>query len=63
TVNTLTFRSGMSSVFVIIELLAQGWTFEEVLKNYPQLKKEDIQAASEYYSHSLKLETLYPIEA
>ncbi|MEK6857665.1 MAG: DUF433 domain-containing protein [Nanoarchaeota archaeon] len=51
------------SVDFIIELLAQGWTFENIVKNYPQLKKEDIQAALEYSSHSLNLETIYSIEA
>ena len=51
------------SVDFIIELLAQGWTFENIVKNYHQLKKEDIQAALEYSSHSLNLETIYSIEA
>lgn len=27
----------------ILELLAEGWTTDKILKNYPQLKKEDIQ--------------------
>ena len=34
------------AVDFILELLVQGWTIEKILKNYPQLKKEDIQAAS-----------------
>ncbi|MEK6904103.1 MAG: DUF433 domain-containing protein [Nanoarchaeota archaeon] len=29
----------------ILELLAQGWKVENILKNYPKLKKEDIRAA------------------
>ena len=49
------------SVDFIIELLAQGWTIEQILKNYPQLKKEDVFAALEYSAHSLKLETLYKL--
>ena len=49
------------SVDFIIELLAQGWTIEQILKNYPQLKKEDVLAALEYSAHSLKLETLYKL--
>ncbi len=36
------------SVEFIVELLAQGWTYEQILKNYPQLKNEDIKAAVEY---------------
>lgn len=45
----------------ILELLAQGWTYEEILKNYPQLKKEDILAALDYSVHALKIEESYPI--
>jgi uncharacterized protein (DUF433 family) len=32
-------------VELIIDLLANGWTTEEILENYPKLKKEDITAA------------------
>ncbi len=49
------------SVDFILELLAQGWTYERILKNYPQLKKEDISAALEYSAHALKLESLYSL--
>jgi len=50
------------SVDFLLDLLAQGWTNEQIIRNYPQLKKEDIRAALEYSAHSLKLETLYPLE-
>jgi len=33
------------SVEFLLELLADGWTEEEILENYPQLDKEDIQSA------------------
>ncbi len=49
------------SIDFILELLAQGWTIELILENYPQLKKEDVLAALEYSAHSLKLETLYKL--
>jgi len=29
------------SVEFVLELLANGWTIEDILKNYPQLKRED----------------------
>jgi uncharacterized protein (DUF433 family) len=32
----------------IVELLANGWAIEEVLENYPQLKREDVLAALKY---------------
>ncbi len=49
------------SIDFILELLAQGWTYEQILKNYPQLKREDISAALEYSARALKLESLYPL--
>jgi uncharacterized protein (DUF433 family) len=36
------------SVEFILELLVNGWDMEQILKNYPQLEKEDILAAIEY---------------
>jgi uncharacterized protein (DUF433 family) len=30
------------AVEVILELLANSWTVEDILKNYPQLKREDL---------------------
>ena len=45
----------------ILELLAQGWTMEVILRNYPQLTAESIQAALEYSAQTLKLEMVYPL--
>ncbi len=36
------------AVEFLVELLAEGWTHEEVLRNYPQLSAEDIHAALHY---------------
>jgi uncharacterized protein (DUF433 family) len=33
------------AVEFILELLANSWTVEDILKNYPQLKREDVAAA------------------
>ncbi|MCD6484648.1 MAG: DUF433 domain-containing protein [Candidatus Odinarchaeota archaeon] len=41
-------------VYLILELIANGWSFEDILENYPQLKKEDILAAIAYASKILK---------
>ncbi|MEK6909108.1 MAG: DUF433 domain-containing protein [Nanoarchaeota archaeon] len=54
-------RGTRLSVYFILELLAQGWTIDKILRNYPQLKKEDIKAALEYSAHALKLESVYSI--
>jgi uncharacterized protein (DUF433 family) len=45
----------------IVDLLAQGWTMEEILKNYPQLKKQDLDAALKYAAELLKQEKVYPL--
>jgi uncharacterized protein (DUF433 family) len=41
-------------VYLIIELLANGVSEDEVLKQYPTLKKEDIKAALHYASKCLE---------
>jgi len=45
----------------ILELLANGWAFEEILENYPQLKKEDILAVLKYTTEIFKEEKVYPL--
>jgi len=48
-------------VDLIVELLAQGLTKEEILEDYPQLKKEDIMAALKYLAELSKGETSYTL--
>jgi uncharacterized protein (DUF433 family) len=43
-------------VYLIIELLANGMTEKEILRQYPTLKKEDIKAALVYASKCLENE-------
>jgi uncharacterized protein (DUF433 family) len=47
------------AVEFIIDLLAQGWTEQEILQNYPGLTREDIQACLAYASEMLKVEKVY----
>ena len=49
------------AVAFIVELLAEGWTHEQILKNYPHLTTADIQAALHYASDMMKQEKLYPL--
>lgn len=42
------------AVEFIVELLAEGWTHEHILTNYPQLTAEDIQASLYYASDVMK---------
>lgn len=48
------------AVEFIIDLLAQGWSEAEILRNYPGLQREDIQACLAYASQSLREEKVYP---
>ena len=47
-------------VDLIIRLLAQGMTVQEILEDYPMLRKEDIRAALEYVASLLERESIFP---
>ena len=49
------------AVEFILDLLANGWTNEKILKNYPQLKKEDIIAVLKYAAEVFAEEKVYPL--
>ena len=49
------------AVEFVIELLAQGWPESEILRNYPGLAHEDIQACLAYASAALRDERVYPL--
>ena len=48
------------AVEFVIDLLANGWTETEILKNYPRLSREDILACLGYASSLMKSEKVYP---
>jgi uncharacterized protein (DUF433 family) len=49
------------AVEFILDLLANGWTVKGILKNYPQLKREDVTAALKYATEVLKEGKVYPL--
>ena len=49
------------AVEFIIDLLAQGWPESEILRNYPGLVQEDIQACLAYASAVLRSVKVYPL--
>jgi uncharacterized protein (DUF433 family) len=49
------------AVELIVDLLAQGWTEEELLRNYPRLTPEDIRACLQYASARLHAEKVFPL--
>jgi uncharacterized protein (DUF433 family) len=54
-------RGTRLAVEFIVELLAQGWTESDVLRNYPGITREDILACLGYASAQLHAERVYPL--
>jgi len=42
------------AVEFVIDLLAQGWSEQEILENYPGLEREDISACLRYATEILR---------
>jgi uncharacterized protein (DUF433 family) len=51
------------AVELILDLLAQGWPQDEILRNYSGLEAEDIQACLAYARDMLRNERVYLLEA
>ena len=48
-------------VSMILGSLADGLTAQEIIKEYPQLKQDDIQAALSYASDAVRSDVLMPL--
>jgi uncharacterized protein (DUF433 family) len=57
-----TIRGTRLAVEFIIDLLAQGWSTEDILENY-QITIDDVRACLSYAGEALKAEKVYPIPA
>ena len=55
-------RGTRISVEFVVQLLAAGWTHEQVLANYPHLSEEDIRACLAYAGELLREEKVYPFK-
>jgi len=51
------------AVEFIVGLLAQGWTVDDILKEYDHITREDVQACLAYAHQLLADEKIYPIPA
>ncbi len=51
------------SVQFVVDLLAQGWSEQDVLSNYPGLVADDIRACLAYASALLSAEKVYLLSA
>lgn len=49
------------AVEFVVDLLARGWTVDQILREYSHLAPEDIQACLAYASDVLKSERVYPM--
>jgi uncharacterized protein (DUF433 family) len=49
--------------YLIVELMASDMSETEILKEYPDLSREDVRAALQYASKVLRQEEVIPIEA
>jgi uncharacterized protein (DUF433 family) len=47
----------------VIELLAEGWTTNQVSQEYPGITAEDVAACLTYASEFLRYEKVYPARA
>ena len=50
-------------VYLIVEMVANGLSIKEILKEYPELSEEDVKAALRYAASLLKRETYYEISS
>jgi uncharacterized protein (DUF433 family) len=51
------------AVEFVVDLLGRGWTFEQILREYDHLKREDLQACLAYASEVLRSEQVYLLPA
>jgi uncharacterized protein (DUF433 family) len=50
-------------IYLILDLLAEGKTEQDIIRTYPDLKQEDIRAALHYAGHLTRYEEEAPVEA
>lgn len=58
----LTVRGLRISVEQILRALAHGVSVDDLLADYPELEREDIQACLEYAAERVAEERVYPME-
>ena len=59
--NKPTIRNMRFTVAQLLELLASGMTNEEILKDYPYIEIEDIQACLQYASFMANTKNVLPL--
>lgn len=54
-------RGTRISVELTLKLLAQGWTYDEIVDDYPHIKTDDIRACLEFASQLIPDTTFRPL--
>jgi uncharacterized protein (DUF433 family) len=55
-----TIKGTRIAVEFVVDLLARGWTTDDILGEYDHLTTEDVQACLAYASDMLQSERVYP---
>jgi uncharacterized protein (DUF433 family) len=55
-------RGTRISVEFVVDLLAAGWSHEQVLESYPHISEQDIRACLAYAGELLHGEQVYPLK-
>jgi uncharacterized protein (DUF433 family) len=58
-----TIRGTRISVELILELIANGWTFDQILESYPHLTRDQIAAVLAYTIEVVRDDHLMPLAA
>ena len=54
-------RGSRIAVEFLVDLLAEGWTHEQILENYPPPTSDDIRAALHDAAETLRGEKVFPL--
>jgi uncharacterized protein (DUF433 family) len=55
-------RGTRIAVELVVELLAAGWSYAQILASYPHLAEEDIRACLAYAGELLREEKVYSLK-
>ena len=56
-------RGTRITVELIVDLLGQAWTLEQLVEEYPGVTPDDVRACLRYASEILRSENVYALEA
>ena len=55
-------RGTRISAELVVDLLAAGWSHQQILDSYPHLTEEDVRACLSYASELLREEQVFPVK-